>query len=190
MDIINDTPLPAAFLVGKIIPPCYSLTMIVKGTFDLRAGEAATASEEMLFPTGDEPYPDDPDDTGGPRYPSDFCPTKPRADLLLAGSCHVPDGRPRPHCPVRFEVGSRGRVLDVRGDREWRWKWLGRRATVAIPFEKMELRYERAFGGRGWKRNPVGVGFRKEMGPDERRMRALPNVEDPARPVRSDPGTV
>jgi len=188
VEIVNETPLPAAFQIGKIDTPRFSLTMIVKGTFDLKPGGVATPSEEMLYPTGDEPYPDDPEALGSPRYASDFAPYKLRADLLLVGSCHVPEARPRGRCRVRFEVGGRGPMLDVWGDREWAWSGLRRRPTDPVPFQEMELRYERAFGGRRRKRNPIGIGHRSEPGPDGRRVRRVPNLEDPARPLRSRPG--
>lgn len=188
MEIVNETALQTAFLVGKIRSPRYCLTMIVKGAFDLVPGGVCTPSEEMPFPTGDEPYADDPDGLGAPRYPSDFAPYKPRADLMLVGSCHVPDGRPRGRCPVRFEVDGLGRRLEVWGDRQLRWRGLGRRPTDPVPFEQMELRYERAFGGPRSKLNPVGVGRSARRDPDGRRVRRAPNLEDPQRGAREPAG--
>jgi len=187
VEIINDTQLPAAFLVGSIAPPETHLTLIVKGTYDLHPGARATPSEEMLLPTGDEPYDDDPDAIGAPRYASDFAPRKPRADLLLVGHCWQPGGAARGACNVRFEVGGHGRNLDVHGEREWRRAWMGPGASASPPrpFTSMPLRYENAFGGPGWKPNPSGVGRRARTLDDGRRVRALPNVEDPGSPIRS-----
>ena len=50
-------------------------------------------------------------------------------------------------------------------------------------FERVPLQWERAFGGKGEPRNPVGVGFRSSHGRFEEGLRA-PNLEDPARPFK------
>src|SRR5438477_785896 len=105
--------------MGKVHFPNHSLTLIVKGTFDLAPGKKAAAAEEQLFPTGDEFYPGDDEQAGGCRYESDFAYLKPRADLLLAGKCHAPAGRPVETCRVTFRVGAKERTLLVVGDRTW-----------------------------------------------------------------------
>ena len=66
--------------------PAHSLTFIVKGTFDLKPSERLHISNDQLFPTGDEFYPEDENMLGGPRYASDFAYFKSRADLLLSAN--------------------------------------------------------------------------------------------------------
>ena len=57
MEIINETDFSAAYIAGRLPFPGHSLTIIVKGTFDLQPDQKATLSEEQLYPTGDEFYP-------------------------------------------------------------------------------------------------------------------------------------
>src|SRR5262249_7719394 len=49
-------------------------------------------------------------------------------------------------------------------------------ASEPLPFTKMPLTYANAFGGPGYAPNPVGKGFVSME---------LPNVEDPAAPLRA-----
>ena len=171
VDIINDTPLRFAPMPGRIRFPGHSLTLIVKGTFDLAPGEVASLADEQILPTGDEPYADDKEGTGSIRYPSDFVYAKPKADLLLVGSCYPPDGQPAQACRVSFQVGNRTRSLAVFGDRSWS-------ATQPVPFNRMDLRYENSFGGAGYGRNPVGKGMVQVIDDRQRSYHPVPNIED------------
>ncbi|HEX5421443.1 MAG TPA: DUF2169 domain-containing protein, partial [Gammaproteobacteria bacterium] len=170
MDILNDTPFPCVALNGRLSFPGHSLTFIIKGAFELSAGGQAIAADEQPYPTGDEYYPDDEAMQAGPRYASDFAYFKPRADLLLVGTCHAPNGKPVARCPAVFQVGDRRAVLAVSGDRTWQ-------RPEPEPFTRMPLRYENSFGGRGYDANPVGKGIDPRTGPDGRKLTPLPNVE-------------
>ena len=180
MEALNQTPFRFAYIAGRLNFPKHSLTLIVKGTFDLSPGQKVKPSEEQLYPTGDEFYPDDEEMQGGPRYESDFAYFKPRADLLLAGKCFAPGGRPAPACRVTFQAGAKARSLVVFGDRHWKQKTLGLwTITDPEPFTEMVLRYENGFGGSGYKKNPVGKGYQKDKTETKRKGRPLPNIEDP-----------
>ena len=50
MDIINNTRFLVAPLAGRIGFPKHSLTLIVKGTFDLVPGQRAVAGQRSAFP--------------------------------------------------------------------------------------------------------------------------------------------
>jgi len=165
--------------VGRLNFPKHSLTLIVKGTFELSLGGVAAPADEQPFPTGDEFYPDDEDMQGGPRYESDFAYFKPRADLLLAGKCYPPDGRPTQMCQATFRVGAKSRTLTVVGNRRWERHGLRFKASEAEPFTEMELRYENSYGGEGFKKNPVGKGYRKDQDEAGKKLQPLPNIEDP-----------
>ena len=183
MEILKEVPFLPAPLVGRLNFPGYSLTLIVKGTFDLQPGGVATLSDEQLYPTGDIYYSDD-DMTGSCRYESDFAYYKPRTDLLLAGHCHAPGGQPVQGCPVTFGVGEKSKTLHIFGDRRWKAGFV----TDPEPFTRMELKYENSYGGRGFKKNPVGKGFVKESGETGNDVLFLPNIESPDNPVTS-PGS-
>src|SRR4051812_4255864 len=92
MDVVNNTPLEAAWIVSKIHSPDFALTAIVKGTYQMKAGEMARLAEEQRPVTGDEFVDGDP--AKALRYPFDFAPFKPRADVLVLGTCHATGGRP------------------------------------------------------------------------------------------------
>ncbi len=178
MESVNKTPFMFAPLPGRINFPGHSLTLIVKGTFDLVPDKKARPSDEQLPPTGDELFPEDVDMIGAPRYESDFAYYKPCADLLLAGHCHCPGRKPVSACPVTFSVGPVSRTLYVFGDRFWKNLAGIRTITEPEPFATMELRYENSFGGVGFKKNPIGKGAGKEES-EQGKSWLLPNIEDP-----------
>jgi uncharacterized protein YjbI with pentapeptide repeats len=180
LEPVNQTPFHYGPIAGRLNFPGHSLTLIVKGTFDLKPGQRAMPSEEQLFLAGDEFYPDDDEMGGSIRYEADFAYFKPRADLLLVGKCHAPRGKPIPACQVTFRVGETSRSLAVFGDRQWKRNALGLQTiTKPEPFTEMELRYENSFGGQDYKPNPVGKGYRKKETGSGKNLRLLPNIEAP-----------
>jgi uncharacterized protein YjbI with pentapeptide repeats len=179
MKILNPTPFTFAPYAGRMTFPGHSMTLIVKGSFDLVHEAVAEPADEQPFPTGDEPYPDDDEGQGSARYESDFAYFKPLADLLLAGTCHAPGGRAVRECGVRFQVGRYAKSLIVNGDRHWRGPIGFRQASEAIPFSERELRFEGAYRGQGHDPNPVGVGHGKADDEDAGRILPLPHLEDP-----------
>ena len=85
MELVNQTAFEIAFLPWEADPKAWRLTVIVKATFDLSPDGEATVAEEQVPPTGDEPFKDVDDDLPQSiRYPSDFAPVKPRADVMVA----------------------------------------------------------------------------------------------------------
>ena len=178
MNTLNQTPFGFATVVGRMSYPAHSVTLIVKGAFDLHAGGLATLAEDQPTPAGDEYFPGDEEQTGAPRYESDFAHFKPAADLLLVGACHAPDGHPTRECRATFGVGATERSLLVSGDRRWDPKQ--RRPTLTAPerFTEMELRYENSFGGEGFEPNPVGKGYLDNPKQAVKLGLALPNIRD------------
>jgi uncharacterized protein YjbI with pentapeptide repeats len=157
--IVNDSPFKFAPLIGRIGYPNHSLTLIVKGTFQLQPDAVMALAEEQLFAGGDEPYPDAEDPAAPPRYESDFAFTKPQTDVLLVGHCHAPHGEPVGKLSTEVRLGDWSRSLDVYGRREWnkvRGRWT---QSQPEPFTTLEMRYEHSFGGPDCDENPVGIGF-------------------------------
>lgn len=148
----------------------------------------STVSDEL----SPDPPPHDPDVVS---YRVEPCAAffKPATDVVLVGHAHAPDGdtiRMR----AGLKVGSLEKVVTVHGDRRW-----VREGGELVPgparrFERIPLRYERAFGG--WDRtgdpenhhpyapNPLGLGYRASSAPpspdDDLR---LPNIEDAKEPI-------
>lgn len=131
---------------------------------------------EQGFMSGDVFADTDPERTGPVLYASDFGDYKPRADLLLKGTCYPPGGRPTDVCPVRFTVGEWSKSLVAVGARAWRPGVLfGASLSEPSPFTRMPLTWENAFGGESHADNPVGKGVTGDV---------LPTVEDPRQPIK------
>lgn len=171
VQILNDSPLAVAFLAGRVRAQHPQLTVMVKGAFGLLPNGETAPRKRPLF-SGDVSW----DENGGScRYASDFAPFKPRADVVVVGSCHA---HGKPTARVTFGLGRLEKTLVVFGER----RFVDRTIRTAKPsepaaFDAMPLRYERAFGGAGFDHNPVGVGFGESS--------RLPNVELPDSLIRS-----
>lgn len=96
---------------------------------------------------------------------------KPRGELLVGGSACSVQG-PTTGMSVGVRVGDLEKELLVIGDREWG----AAGPSDPAPFETMRLDWSSAFGGPGVPDNPLGKGIGKK----------LPNVEVPARRIRSE----
>ena len=181
MQIVGSKLFISALMPSRPRPPDYAVTVIVKGAFTLSPDGTATALEdsELARPTGDL---FSGDDRGSSlRYPSDFAVYKPRADALLVGSCHAPNGVPVKALKASFAVGARRKTLAVVGERFWRGRGPRLQASDPRPFTSLQLNYEQAFGGAGFDANPVGRGLGPVTLPNGNRAWPLPTVEDPAR---------
>lgn len=110
----------------------------------------------------------------------DACMSKKRGEVLVAGKAYAARGEPTAATSVRVQIGSVDKQLYVIGDRQW--KTTG--PSDPAPFVEMPVTWERAFGGEGFARNPLGKGF-KPAQVDGRKEHPLPNVEDPKQLVRS-----
>jgi uncharacterized protein YjbI with pentapeptide repeats len=105
---------------------------------------------------------------------------KTRGEFLVRGYAHPPGGTATT-CPVIADVGGVHKTLYVIGDRRWERGT----PTEPQPFERMPITWDRAFGGAGFARNPLGVGFAPVETEDGSRLHALPNVETPGHLVDS-----
>lgn len=115
--IVNNTKFEFLPLPGRLDYPRHSLTVVAKGTFELKPDAAATLADEQQ-PIEADVYEGDPA-TGSLRYESDLVYFKPHADLLLLASAYAPGGRPTGRCEVTFGVGGKRAKLYVTGDRYW-----------------------------------------------------------------------
>jgi len=176
MRVLNQTQFQFAPVAGRMGFPGHSLTLVVKGAFDLSPTGKAIPSEEQLFPTGDVLYDDDDEGQGSCRYDSDFAYYKPRADILLVGNCYTPRAKAVQACRVTFQVGNKAKSLAVFGIRYWNGTL--KTPTDPEPFTEMDLRYENSYGGEDYKKNPVGKGYKKEQNESEARLWPLPNIEN------------
>ncbi len=133
------------------------------------------------------------------RYETELMPPKGACDVVLNGHCYAPGGEQTTVvCGLR--IGEHHKELLVVGDRS-AWLPEGRKHALieaARPFSAMPLRWENSFGGVDLRfpggplphpANPSGKGYwgKAQAGlPDGHRWGALPNIEDPKRPLQLD----
>ena len=137
------------------------MAICVRGTFRLRPGQPLEAIEDKIeqgFMSGDTWGDTDVQRLGPLTHTSDFADWKPFADVLLKGTAYAPRGADVT-CNVTFGVGEWKKTLRVVGPRTWKPGALfGGTATDPLPFTKMPLTWENAYGGPAYPTNPVGKG--------------------------------
>jgi hypothetical protein len=175
MRIVNATPLKLGCFVYRRDPGADRLAVMVKGSFALAQGEAARVldAEHQAHLSGDEAF----DDAASTRYPSDFSPWKPRADVMLVGTCHQPGSAARSVARPSLKVGRMHKAVAVIGERHWVEQLGGYGQSDPKPFRTMPIRYERAYGGEGFGANPVGMGYVAEAPAPGAKLPPLHHIE-------------
>lgn len=189
----NRTPFTfePLFLTDEELRPLF--VPVVKATFDLRPrGALALAEEQAPLRVAGERWDDE--ETASARQEPEGAFFKPATDVVLVGHAHAPRPGTR-ELVAELRVGPVHKQVRVLGERTWFKSLGGIGITSPVPFERMPLRYERAFGG--WDRsaqdaaqhqfeprNPVGTGFRARGSRFEEGLR-LPNLESPAEPLKA-----
>lgn len=186
MDLANTTDTNAGLIRTVFGEEHVLAAVIARPTFRI---EGTT-----LVPTPEDPWPVDegPMETPGGTFPGDVPFINGGIDVFVVGSVHQPSGEPAPDLQVDIAVGPRfKRTIDVFGDRVWEKKWGRLVPSEPEPFLSMPLTYEAAYGGAldldearfQWPANPVGKGL--YFTPEQAEGNPLPNLEDPAHPIRS-----
>jgi hypothetical protein len=165
--------------------------VLVKRTYRIIAGGVAQrAEEDQPFRLIDEYY-----DNGDPewstvQHESEMAPFKPVTDVVVVGKAYAAGGVATEQTRVSVQVGERQKTLVVTGDRHCHYR--ERQSPVVsepAPFSEMEIRYDRAYGGRDEKsmatvpfiypRNFMGTGVVLRNVRESVDGLALPNIEDP-----------
>lgn len=110
--------------------------------------------------------------------PIDLGMPKPRGEVLVVGDAAAPGGNPVTQMRVEFAVGPVRKSMTVLGDRHWELTRDGPVFTRALPFTRMPLTWDRAFGGPEFPANPLGTGHAARAALAEGRPVRLPNIED------------
>ena len=110
--------------------------------------------------------------------PFDLGSPKPFGEFLIAGDCYSPGGQMTLACPAQARVGDLEKNLVVFGDRYWTNTG---KITFPAPFRKMELAWNRSFGGLPDQDNSAGRGLRPVTLANGKTMRPLANIENPHR---------
>jgi hypothetical protein len=159
----------------------------VKGTFDILPDGTTQLSQEQ------EAVVLAPQFAGNPQSSSlvndtDLPHKKLATDVLIQGHAYAPEGKPVTTLSVGFKVANIQKILHVTGDRLWLDSIGGPLISDPIPFIKMPINYERAFGGmdltdenpkyHDWEiRNPSGCGFATKA--EHLIGMPVPNIENP-----------
>jgi hypothetical protein len=165
--------------------------VLAKRTYDI-APDGSTPRAEPGRPLRkiDAYYDDGDAETATVQHESDMTPYKVATDVVVIAKVYTPRGRPMRQVDATVEVAGRRKVIRCIGDRRCVYHQ-GRLPsfTEPIEFTAMEIRYEKAYGGRDLKSVPglpfyypryhQGTGVAVSNLPEVVGGLALPNLEDP-----------
>jgi uncharacterized protein YjbI with pentapeptide repeats len=97
---------------------------------------------------------------------------KPNAEVLVTGKAYAPGKEPVKSSAVGLKVGDIKKELVVYGNRYWGLTGIGEPEK----FTQMPVDYAHAFGGKDYKKNPLGIGMDDVDYFGEMRT-PLPNIE-------------
>jgi hypothetical protein len=187
MNLLNDSPFVSGFILSAQSEAGFALTIIVKGTFEIRTDQAVAIAQAQASLTVSDEYYNTGQEPSSPRLESDFVPYKPRTDIVLVGRAYAPGQKPVASLIATLRVGQIKKSIAVFGDRVWYHpsKLSSTLMTNPVPFAAMELTYEKAYGGMDGKTgernqaNPVGRGFALSQSKESLHEKFLPNLESP-----------
>lgn len=104
MQIVSNIPFPCTSVVWPNRSQGWVFTLLCKATFSLAPGTSQLAEDPEDIAEADEHWDDD--TNRSLRVPSDLVPFKPRADVLLVGAAHAPQGVPARSVVARLIVGE------------------------------------------------------------------------------------
>jgi len=190
MELVNKTPFSADRFAMRDTAGGDVLVIVVKCTYDMRAGKPLAVSEEQIPIQMADEFWGDPGETSV-RYESDLAPLKTGTDIVLLGHAYAGHGRAT-RVDVSLRVGRVGKTVTVFGNRRWMNRFSGPQISAPETFDRIPLLYELAYGGMDLSasepeqeaRNPVGRGFRAKKTNQDLNGMALPNLEDPMALIR------
>ncbi|MBZ9683632.1 MULTISPECIES: DUF2169 domain-containing protein [unclassified Mesorhizobium] len=182
----NRTPFAAATHLQMDADGQEVLVTMLSASFDVPQpnGSLRPADEQLPVAFGDVPFGDPARSSS--RYEADIAPIKPKAEVIVNGTAHAPNGKPVREMQVGLSVAGIRKVLNVVGDRIFD----SGSYSAPHPFRTMPIVYERAYGGTTpdgtvESRNPVGVGFRHAASADPTVRTQAPNITYPGEPFLS-----
>ncbi len=200
MKLENQTPFAGAWLVLLDKQAAEHLIVVLKATYTITEdGRLEPAKKQDPIRPVDEFY-------GEPgqssiRYEAELGPAKPATDVVLVGSAVAPEPGRTTEMGVSLRVGPLLKRAWVFGERRWKKSLLGLSISKPLPFDRIPLTYENAYGGKDTSakdpkdhgqepRNPVGRGFRAKKSELRFDGELVPNIEDPENLLRHPGQTV
>jgi hypothetical protein len=191
MELINHSPFSIQSLVLLDNNGKETLLVVAKASYAIDRGTPRFCDKQEAIRMADEYYGEP--GSSSIRFAGETSLHKPATDVILLGSAYPP-GRRQRVVDVVLQAGRIRKSVRVFGDRHWEGtSWL-ERMSEPLPFERMPLLFERAFGGiddsnpdapESEPRNPVGVGFRARRSNRPLAGTPLPNLENPEQLIRS-----
>lgn len=185
LQVANHTPFSTSLSVFPDATGVETAYAVVKATFRIGAGEPEIATPQLPLLATDVFWGDPV--TTSLRAAGEFALLKPATDVLLVGRAIAPAPNTRV-ADVSVMVGPVSHTVRVFGDRYWQRRGGRWQPSAPAVWERMPLRWERAFGGvaafhdndapEQEPRNPVGRGLVGRMQPLHQEQ-PLPNLEDP-----------
>jgi hypothetical protein len=159
--------------------------VVLKGTFTIvKDAKIELAEAQAPIRTVEEAW--DKTNPSSLRFEDDLAPVKPGTDVVVNATAFAPGGKPAAQWHAGIKVGAIKKRVLVTGPRVWvHVPLLGWSLSPIVPVRSVPLRYERAFGGESYEKNPVGVGFVNPRQVDRSREVLAPQIllEDGRVPV-------
>jgi hypothetical protein len=195
MELINSTRMISGYSMGTDPAGREYLIVVMKGTFRIPQEQGARLrlhDEQVPLVTSDVFYGEP--GRSSTKYEVDFALRKQRCDVLLNATAYAPRGIPARRVEVAVQIGSWSKSLAVIGDRVWEANGVGIGVSSPVPFVKMPITYDRAFGGiddadqdplkhAALMANPAGRGFHSQLVKVWIDGKPLPNTEEIHQPV-------
>src|SRR5262249_8098197 len=142
-------------LPGQDPDGTYILAVLLKRSYRIVPdGPCVRAAADRPLLGGDKHHGDPMNSTV--KFEADFLPYKPATDVVLNGAAYTPEGKPQRELLASLAVGEARKVVRILGDRVARYRPGADPAFGdPAPFTRMELRYERAYGGVDVYTNPI-----------------------------------
>jgi|GEM_PF-498189 len=137
-------------------------------TVSLTLGINLKTGEELL----DFNYLKDAFESMGEKPLPDMGMPKPNGEFLVSGQFYSPGNHPVTGGEVKVQLGKQEKRIYVFGPRTWQAGFPSEPEKIV----SMPIDYAMAFGGKGYKKNPDGIGLDDNL---------LPCVEDPAHLIAS-----
>jgi hypothetical protein len=188
MQFVNQSGFPAELVRTQLLyRDLMMATVIVKCSFEVTpSGTTLPVDDQLAISESDA-------ETPYGTIDGDIVPIKAGCDLAVMGpAVAYPPGRPVESMDVSLRIGELRRALRVFGDRAWVPTGQSFKPSRPIPFTVMALDYTRAYGGFAVQHgelggplpeNPDGCGY--VVMPQHVAGVRLPNLEDPAAPIRA-----
>lgn len=153
--------------MGWVNFPSRSATLVVKAGFRIMPDGVCEPLEEQPGIEGDVMSAAEVPEC---RYDADMAQFKPKADVMLTGTCYAPGGKAVTALTATFRVGDWSKSVACIGNRTWDKGLIRSSMNEPEPFTKVAISWQNAFGGPKIAANPAGKGHKDAL---------LPNIEDP-----------